>query len=50
MMAAHFIFPAAQPVGGHSGSQVLFGANDPIMYVLFGVPGSGHDTSVKTGI
>jgi hypothetical protein len=46
MTAAHSIFPAAQPVGRHSGSEVLFGAYDRIRYVPFGAAGSGHETSV----
>ena len=50
MTAAHPIFPEAQPVGRHSGSEVLFGSNDPIVYVPFGARGSGHDTSIRTGI
>ena len=50
MTAAHPIFPEAPPAWWRSNIEVLFGANDRMVYVPLGVPGSGHDTSIRTGI
>ena len=50
MFAAHPIPPGAQPARCHPDIEVSFGPSVQIMYVSFGAPDSGHDTSVWTGI